>query len=717
MLEGDHPLPQGAGYAVVVGLGAVFAFGMISITFMLRRYQKEIIDAEEFSTAGRSVNSGLIAAAVVSSWTWAATLLQSTVQAYKNGISGGFWYASGATVQVILFATLAIKVKQIAPNCHTFLEIIKVRFGKSTHFVFMYYFLATNILVMAMLLTGGSSTVSFLTGMHPVAAIFLLPLFVLIYTLLGGIKATFITDYVHTIVIVVIIMVFAFKVWATSPLLGSPGAVYDILINMNKSEPVSGNAEGSLLTFHSKSGGIFFVINIIGNFGTVFLDNGYLNKAISSSPAAALPGYVLGGLAWFAIPMFLSTTMGLACRALENSPSFIYYPNKLTADQVNSGLVLPAAAYTLLGKGGAVASLLLVFMAVTSASSAELISVSSLYTYDIHRTYVNPKASGKTLIMVSHSTCVVFTFAMAGFSTGLYYGNVSMGWLYEFMGVVISSLVGVLCLAIFWKDLNFYSATLSPIIGSLLALMSWLASAKGLYGEVTYDTLFEDDVMLIGNVVSLLSPLIFVVIFQLIFGKQNFDFELLQQEISRVDETEEILGYEGEQTENDGENDVDNEKDVEKLQPVNSVVSIAKNIGLSEKEETLKAETELLRRNSKIAGCLCIFMTIALLVVWPMPMYGSKYIFSKKFFTGWICVLFIWIFFTAGVVIVFPIIQGRHGIYTTIRGLYWDCTGQSHKLREWQNQHPEELHVVQSQISAVIHQNDNGIDNAIDDKI
>ena len=40
------------------------------------RYQGEVQTSEEFSTAGRTVKSGLVAAAVVSSWTWAATLLQ-----------------------------------------------------------------------------------------------------------------------------------------------------------------------------------------------------------------------------------------------------------------------------------------------------------------------------------------------------------------------------------------------------------------------------------------------------------------------------------------------------------------------------------------------------------------------------------------------------------------------------------------------------------------
>jgi urea-proton symporter len=45
----------------------------------------------------------------------------------------------------------------------------------------------------------------------------------------------------------------------------------------------------------------------------------------------------------------------------------------------------------MLGKGGAGASLLLIFMAVTSAMSAELIAVSSIFTYDIYQGYINPK--------------------------------------------------------------------------------------------------------------------------------------------------------------------------------------------------------------------------------------------------------------------------------------------------------------------------------------
>lgn len=62
------PLSQAVGYGVVIGLGFLFALGMILTTYVLKRYQNEVQTSEMFATAGRTVKSGLVASAVVSSW-------------------------------------------------------------------------------------------------------------------------------------------------------------------------------------------------------------------------------------------------------------------------------------------------------------------------------------------------------------------------------------------------------------------------------------------------------------------------------------------------------------------------------------------------------------------------------------------------------------------------------------------------------------------------
>lgn len=97
---------------------------------------------------------------------------------------------------------------------------------------------------------------------------------------------------------------------------------------------------------------------------------------MASKPETAVKGYLIGGMAWLSIPLTLATTLGLAARALGLD---------LTPAQISAGLPAPQAAAALLGKGGAVAMLLLLFLAVTSATSAELVAVSSLVTHDIYQ--------------------------------------------------------------------------------------------------------------------------------------------------------------------------------------------------------------------------------------------------------------------------------------------------------------------------------------------
>lgn len=80
-----------------------------------------------------------------------------------------------------MFSVLACKTKMNAPRCHTYLEIIKVRYGTLAHLVFIFFAFVTNILVGSQLLLGGSAVVTSLTGMNVYAAIFLIPLGVVAY--------------------------------------------------------------------------------------------------------------------------------------------------------------------------------------------------------------------------------------------------------------------------------------------------------------------------------------------------------------------------------------------------------------------------------------------------------------------------------------------------------------------------------------------------------
>jgi Na+/proline symporter len=118
------------------------------------------------------------------------------------------------------------------------------------------------------------------------------------YVILGGLRATFLCDYSHGLVLMVIIMYFMFNVYTTNETIGSPSKMYDLLHEAAIKRPVAGNQDGSYLTLKSNFALIFGVIQLCSGSGTVFLDQAYFQRAVASRPTTAVKAYIMGGLAW-----------------------------------------------------------------------------------------------------------------------------------------------------------------------------------------------------------------------------------------------------------------------------------------------------------------------------------------------------------------------------------------------------------------------------------
>jgi SSS family transporter len=541
---GDSPpLPEAAGYAIVLGFGAFFSLFTTIMVYMDKLANGTVITSEFFNTAGRNVKTGLTASVIVSQWTWAATLLQSSNVAWNYGVSGPFWYASGATIQVLLFGILAIELKRRARTCHTVCELVYVRWGKAAHLTFIFFCLVANVIVTSMLLLGGAATVNALTGVDTDLASFLIPWGVILYTAAGGLKATFMASYLHTAIIFLVLVVCVYTVYVKEY---SSDYIYDSLQYISglteaqcqerfstdgsvsttfyeagtySCGPVVDNNDGSYVTMLSLGGLKFGIINIVGNFGTVFVDQSYWQSAIAAKPASAHKGYLLGGMVWFTIPFALATSLGLAGVALGLP---------ITAGEAGSGLVPPATAVHLFGDFGAVMMATMLFMAITSTGSAEGIAVSSLICYDVYRRYINPNATGSQILMISRVVIVVFGLSMGALGVALNHMGLNLGWVYQFMGNAIGSAVVPLWNVLMWKDANATGAIVAAWGGMILALATWLIICQVEFGEITVDNLGTLNPNLGGNIVALGSSALIHVGFSLA-SPQNYDFESMGQ--------------------------------------------------------------------------------------------------------------------------------------------------------------------------------------------
>jgi len=531
----------------------------------------------------------------------------------------------------------------------------------------MFFALATNVIVSSMLILGGSATVTDLTGMNTLAACFLIPVSVVIYVLVGGMRSTLLADYTHTTVLFCIIFTFMFTVYAKSDKIGSPTKMWELLVQAAESSPVAANAHGSYLTMRSKNGLIFGVINVIGNFATVYNDQAYWQRAVASRPATAVKGFMLGGAAWFAIPFGFATTMGLSAVALSNSPEFPTFPNKLTAAEVSAGLAAPSAAAALLGKSGAGLILVLLFLAVTSAASAELIAVSSIFTYDIYVPYFNPQATEKQRMFASHISIIGYGIIMGFLGLIFYYIGISMGWLYEFMGTVLGSAVPGIALAIMSSRANKWGCLGGAVIGLGCGIIAWLVTAATLNGgQLTVDTTGQDYPMLAGNLASIGVGCI-ISVGATYLWPEDFDFESTRKMKMAVTVTPpSVVKKQEDDIEETKEGSVDEkEKDSPDSPIVGADVLAA---------ELVDADLDppSLEKAYKWAVWASVILFVLLIIVIPLPLFFSSHVYNKGDFTTWVVVAFIWAFIGSFIVVIYPVFESRQALAQISHGIIKD---------------------------------------------
>ena len=565
-------------------------------------------------------------------------------------------YASGATIQVLLFGVLAISLKKVAPSAHTVCEIVKARWGGTAHITFLFFCFLANIIVTSMLLLGGAATVEALTGVDYKLASFLIPWGVILYTASGGLKATFLASYIHTVIIfavlITMILIVYIKVYSSDQIY----AFLDQTVTYSEADceriysavdddtgvrtsfyevgtyacgPVSGNTEGSYLTMLSSDGLMFGIINIVGNFGTVFVDQSYWQSAIAARPSSAARGYLLGGLCWFAIPFSLATSLGLASTALMLP---------ITAGEAGSGLVPPAVATELMGTAGAGLVLVMLFMAIVSTGSAESIAVSSLVAYDIYREYINPNATGDQILKVSRIVIVVFGLFMGCFSLILSEIGLNLGWVYLFMGVVIGSAVIPLWNLMTWKKASGKGAVIAAWSGFVLAIIGWLVAAQIQSGSISVSTLGSNEVMLSGNLIAIFSSGIIHFLYSTFVDPQDYDFSELDRNITLVENDLSGLGE-------------------EQQDPV----------------ELEKAYKWITRRGYAL--------TIILIFVWPLLSVPAGK-FTQDYFAFWVLVAIAWGFGAALIITVLPLTESSDDILAIFSGMYYKMTGKTPPAQE-----------------------------------
>ena len=597
--EVTYMLPYQSVYYIIIIFGVIFfVFSLLWWRTIVKVSYRNT--AEWFLSAGRNMKGGIVTASIVSTWTWAATIMVSSKMGYDYGISGPYWYAAGATIPILLFSAIAVYVKKLAPQLHTFPEFILYRFDKKTHWIMIIIGLLACTIVTTMVILGGALALNVLTGINVKIAVLVIPLAFCFYSSITGLRGSIITDYLQIAIILVIglgLSVFLYYKY------GDFG-ICNMLDNIHSG--------GRLFTITSFSGIMFGIINTIGNFGTVFLDQTYWQRAIAVNYKSAGSCFFTAGLVWFAIPLCIATALGVGGLALGINVG-------------DSTIIAPLTAYHISGNIGGIAFLIMLFMAIISTGNSESVAVSSIIANDIYRLNIRPQATDRQILRISRFTTGLFGIVTGILSVFLFSIGIQVYFLYLAMGIFLSSGVFPIILGIMWKRLSSFGAFWGTLLGFISGIIVWLIVARVQEESSLFAAMSNIVPMAYANCTVVLVSGIVCLIDGYLLNNNQFDFDTLQQRIISFLKKQEI-------------------KDMKEIKPIVKRVYF-ENINVYFKTDGRKVIL------------WAIYSSLVMEVFFPVVMYFTGFTFNKGFFSYWIIGTLVWLMFSAGYTILIPIID------------------------------------------------------------
>jgi len=167
---------------------------------------KKTHTATEFIVAGRNMPMFLCTATIIATWFGGGTMMGVSGSAYDDGLLGVIADPFGAALALFLiglfFARIVRRLKLL-----TFVELVEQRFGKAAATITTLTAIVSSVGWVAAMLVAFALVFHSLTGTPTLYGIFGGAAIVIIYTMIGGLWAVALTDFVQIIIIVVGIII------------------------------------------------------------------------------------------------------------------------------------------------------------------------------------------------------------------------------------------------------------------------------------------------------------------------------------------------------------------------------------------------------------------------------------------------------------------------------------------------------------------------------
>lgn len=346
---------------LLVGFVAVFGFLANVISWATTRNFD--FSKAQYLLAGRKLGYWESSFSIAATWIWAPALFVSAFQAYTNGWVGLFWFLVPNVLCLLLFALFADKIRTQFPEGYTLSEYMGIKHSARVQKMYWVTLIGLTVCAFGVQLLAGGTLVSKLTGLPFVWSTVILALIPLTYSLLFGLKASVITDFVKMAMILAIGTVLI-------PLVVDAGGGFHTLIAGlgGKKENLDFFSDKSLLLFLT-----FGLPTTIGLISGPFGDQSFWQRVFATKPELVKKSFITAAFLFGIVPL----CMGILGFIAVGAGLQIKDPQMVNIETV--------ANY--LGTAGVVILFMLVMSALTSIIDSKLCSVSSIVGHDVAEKY------------------------------------------------------------------------------------------------------------------------------------------------------------------------------------------------------------------------------------------------------------------------------------------------------------------------------------------
>ncbi len=452
-------------YFIFIAYALLILFVGLYVSRDKKGHQK---NAEDYFLASKSLPWWAIGASLIAANISAEQFIGMSGSGFAVGLAiASYEWMAAITILIVGKFFLPIFIEK---GLYTIPEFVEKRYSTNLKTILAVFWIGLYVFVnLASVLYLGSLALETIMGIPMVYGVIGLALFAAAYSLYGGLSAVAWTDVIQVIFLVLGGLITTYL--ALNAVSDGQGVfaglktVYEavpekFVMILDESNPEYKNLPGLGVLI----GGLWVANLYYWGFNQYIIQRTLAAKSLRESQK----GIILAAFLKIIIPLIV-VIPGIAAYVMVNDPATMErlgdlannnIPTLSTADKAYPWLLqfLPVGL-----KGVAFAALA---AAIVSSLASMLNSTSTIFTMDIYRQYIDPKASDKKTVNVgrlSAAAALVVACIMAPLLGGI---EQAFQFIQEYTGLVSPGILGVFLLGLFWKKTTNRGA----IVGALASI-------------------------------------------------------------------------------------------------------------------------------------------------------------------------------------------------------------------------------------------------------